>query len=69
VAARNGPTARLPAPGTEERIARLVAQGKSNPDIAAEFYLSRRTVYTHLSHILSNLDMRSRYDVARAMPG
>jgi DNA-binding CsgD family transcriptional regulator len=49
----------------EERIARLVAEGKSNPDIAAELYLSRRTVYTHVSHILAKLDLRSRYDVAR----
>ncbi len=39
----------------EERIARLVAQGKSNPDIATELFLSRSTVQTHVSNILAKL--------------
>lgn len=50
---------------TELRIARLVAQGKSNPAIAAELYLSRRTVQTHVSHILVKLGLSSRIDIAR----
>lgn len=50
---------------SELRIAELVAQGRSNPDIAAELFLSRRTVQTHVSSILSKLQLRSRIDVIR----
>jgi DNA-binding CsgD family transcriptional regulator len=49
----------------EVRIARLVADGRSNPDIAVELLLSRRTIETHVSHILAKLDARSRVDIAR----
>jgi DNA-binding CsgD family transcriptional regulator len=55
---------------TEVRVARLVADGLSNPDIATQLYLSRRTVQTHVSHILAKLDVQSRTEVARdASPG
>ena len=50
---------------TEVRIAHLVAAGKSNPDIATSLYLSRGTVQTHVSHILTKLDGHSRLDIAR----
>jgi DNA-binding CsgD family transcriptional regulator/tetratricopeptide (TPR) repeat protein len=50
---------------TEVKVAGLVAQGLSNPQIAAKLYLSRRTVATHVSHILSKLDVNSRIDIAR----
>lgn len=49
---------------TETKIAYLVAAGKSNPDIAAELYLSRNTVQTHVAHILAKLECRSRIDIA-----
>lgn len=49
----------------ESRIAELVARGLSNPDIATELYVSRRTVQTHVSNILVKLDLRSRVEVAR----
>jgi DNA-binding CsgD family transcriptional regulator len=48
----------------EQRIARLVAQGQSNPDIAKELFLSRRTVQAHVSSILAKLQVRSRIGVA-----
>ena len=51
---------------SELGIAELVAQGRSNPDIAAELYLSRRTVQTHVSRILAKLQLRSRMEVIRA---
>ncbi len=51
---------------SEERIARLVAEGKSNPDIAAELFLSRRTVQAHVSNILGKLQFHSRIEVVRA---
>lgn len=53
---------------TESRIARLVALGRSNPDIAAELVLSRRTVETHVSHILAKLEVPSRREVADVAP-
>jgi DNA-binding CsgD family transcriptional regulator len=50
---------------TELTIARLVAQGRSNPDIAAELMLSRRTVQSHVSSILAKLHVRTRVEIAR----
>jgi DNA-binding CsgD family transcriptional regulator len=50
---------------TEITIADLVQEGLSNPDIAARLLLSRRTVATHVSHILKKLDVTSRTEIAR----
>jgi DNA-binding CsgD family transcriptional regulator len=50
---------------TEIKIAELVGAGLSNPAIAARLLLSRRTVSTHVSHILKKLDVHSRTDIAR----
>lgn len=50
---------------TETKIARLVATGQSNPDIATELYLSRNTVQTHISHILAKLNAHSRAEIIR----
>ena len=50
---------------TETKIAALVVEGLSNPQIAAGMFLSRRTVATHVSHILKKLDVHSRIDIAR----
>jgi len=50
---------------TEEKVARLVAQGRSNPEIGVELFLSRRTVQTHVSHIMTKLGVRSRSEIAR----
>jgi DNA-binding CsgD family transcriptional regulator len=50
---------------TEIKIATLVEEGLSNPEIAAKLLLSRRTVGTHVSHILKKLDVHSRTDIAR----
>ncbi|PBC69624.1 tetratricopeptide repeat protein [Streptomyces sp. TLI_235] len=49
---------------TELRVARLVAEGKSNPQIAGNLLLSRRTVQTHVSHILAKLGAHSRVEIA-----
>jgi DNA-binding CsgD family transcriptional regulator len=51
--------------GAELKVAVLVAGGLSNPDIAARLFLSRRTVQTHVSHILAKLGARSRVEIAR----
>jgi DNA-binding CsgD family transcriptional regulator/tetratricopeptide (TPR) repeat protein len=48
---------------TEVKVARLIGNGLSNPDIAAELFLSRNTVQTHVSHILAKLTARSRNEI------
>ncbi len=50
-------------------MAALVEQGLSNPQIADKLFLSRKTVATHVSHILGKLGVRSRIDVAREAAG
>ena len=50
---------------TEIKVAAFVQEGLSNPEIAARLTLSRRTVATHVSHILKKLDVHSRTDIAR----
>jgi len=50
---------------TEIKVAAFVEEGLSNPDIASRLMLSRRTVATHVSHILKKLDVHSRADIAR----
>jgi DNA-binding NarL/FixJ family response regulator len=52
---------------SEVNIGRMVAEGLSNPDIASELFLSRRTVETHVSNILGKLGLRSRVDIVRAV--
>jgi DNA-binding CsgD family transcriptional regulator/tetratricopeptide (TPR) repeat protein len=49
---------------TELKVARLVAQGLSNPEIAERLFISRGTVHTHMSHVLAKLGLRSRVGLA-----
>ncbi|MGH8825591.1 MAG: LuxR C-terminal-related transcriptional regulator [Jiangellaceae bacterium] len=44
----------------EIEVLRLVAAGKSNPEIAAELVLAEKTVARHLSNIFAKLDVGSR---------
>jgi DNA-binding NarL/FixJ family response regulator len=48
----------------EREILALVAQGKANKEIAAELVISERTARTHVSNILSKLDLASRTQAA-----
>jgi DNA-binding CsgD family transcriptional regulator len=52
---------------SERRVARLAAQGKSNPEIAQHLYVSRKTIESHLSAIYRKLDINSREQLARSM--
>ncbi|MEV5539889.1 LuxR C-terminal-related transcriptional regulator [Saccharopolyspora shandongensis] len=49
---------------TEVRVALLVAEGLSNPDIASRLAVSRRTIQSHISSVLAKLDCRSRVELA-----
>jgi DNA-binding CsgD family transcriptional regulator len=54
----------------QQRIARLVADGATNREVAASLYLSTRTVDHHLRNIFNRLGVRSRTELARAIgPG
>ncbi|HWI03844.1 MAG TPA: LuxR C-terminal-related transcriptional regulator, partial [Acidimicrobiales bacterium] len=48
----------------EREVAVLVAQGRSNREIAEHFVLSERTVETHVSRILAKLGLSSRTQLA-----
>jgi DNA-binding CsgD family transcriptional regulator/tetratricopeptide (TPR) repeat protein len=50
----------------ERQVAGLVAAGQSNPDIAAQLFISRRTVESHVSRILAKLQVSSRWEVKDA---
>ncbi len=48
----------------EREVVRLVAQGRTNRDIATELFISEKTVKTHVSHILAKLDLKDRTQLA-----
>jgi DNA-binding CsgD family transcriptional regulator len=48
----------------ELRVASLVAEGRTNREIAAALFLGERTVASHLTHIYGKLDVRSRTELA-----
>jgi DNA-binding CsgD family transcriptional regulator len=51
----------------EHRVALLVAAGRTNPEVAAELYVTRKTVEHHLSQIYRKLGLRSRTELAREL--
>ncbi|MCW3015583.1 MAG: DNA-binding response regulator [Solirubrobacterales bacterium] len=50
--------------GRELQIVRLIAAGQSNAEIAQTLVVARRTVATHVEHILAKLGARNRADAA-----
>ena len=51
----------------EREVAALVTARKTNKEVAAELFLSEKTVETHLRNIFAKLGASSRVDVARAV--
>jgi DNA-binding CsgD family transcriptional regulator len=49
----------------EQRVAALVAEGRTNREVAAALFLGQKTVETHLSHVYAKLGIRSRAELAR----
>jgi DNA-binding CsgD family transcriptional regulator len=53
---------------SEIRVAELVAQGRTNREIASALFLGERTVAGHLTRIYAKLGVRSRTELARQLP-
>ena len=50
---------------SELAVARLVAQGFSNREVAERLFVSPHTVSGHLRHVFTKLDINSRVDLTR----
>jgi DNA-binding CsgD family transcriptional regulator len=49
----------------ERRVALLVAEGRTNSEVAAALFLGERTVASHLTRVYAKLGVRSRTELAR----
>jgi DNA-binding NarL/FixJ family response regulator len=63
--ARNGGSALASLTGREHQVALLVTQGRTNPQVAAELFLSSKTVESHLRNVFHKLHVSSRLELAR----
>jgi DNA-binding CsgD family transcriptional regulator/tetratricopeptide (TPR) repeat protein len=48
----------------EDIVARLVASGKSNREVAEELYLSTKAIEYHLGNVFAKVNIRSRHELA-----
>jgi DNA-binding NarL/FixJ family response regulator len=66
-AARNRePAAPLGLTAREFEVLRLVTAGRSNPEIAAQLFISPKTASVHVSNILAKMGVASRGEAAAA---
>jgi DNA-binding NarL/FixJ family response regulator len=49
------------------QIAQLVVARRTNPQIAAELFLSQKTVESHMHNMFNKVGVNSRVDLARAV--
>jgi DNA-binding CsgD family transcriptional regulator len=56
--------AATPLTEREQEIVRLIAAGASNPEIAQQLFLSRKTVERHVSNVLRKVGARNRAELA-----
>lgn len=68
---REAPTPHLPSSLTvqERRVLMLLAHGQSNPEIAAQMFVSVATVRKHLEHAYSKLGVHNRMAAVMAFRG
>jgi two-component system response regulator NreC len=64
-AAGKGAGAQIEPSEREREVLRMIAQGYSNKEIAAQLDLSVKTVEVHKANVMRKLGMRSRIDIVR----
>ena len=60
VTSSSAPTTRMPR---EQEVMRLIARGYAYKEVAAELFISIKTVETHVSAVLRKLQLSSRHEL------